>query len=548
MSLSVVPIETVAVNVPVLDINEPREYVVMKGGNYVQYKQYTSTSFSSNSFQFSCPPPSEKILVNRKVYLQTPVNISFTGVVSGVSTLLNSGYDAPRAFPLATNLNTISVTINNGTVNINSADVIQPLLRYNNPECLKEYDYSITPTEMDESQEYGDLSNTVRNVLAGYGDSNYGNTHRGAFPFTVNSNTSTSANISFVATEPIFLSPFYYGKGGHSGFYGVRTMDFNFTWNSDLSRMWCHNQVPGLGNTSILTSMTVTFDQPKLLFEYTTPPITMERPLSVAYPYYSVNRFPTGPTQIASGAVASNIVSNNIQLNSIPRRMYIYLKEQNSDLDFQHAGYSKTDTYASISNINLQFENFSGLLASASQQDLYNISRNNGVNLSWVEWSGQPVHAGNLASRIGTVGSVLCIEPGKDFGLPDNLAPGVIGNFMMQITVTATNPNLSRAINYMLYITTVDEGTCTILDGSMILQGSGVISGMDVLNAKKQSGITYEDAKDAQGAGRFFSNIKHGVNKLKHHVSNSGGVSVGGVNVGGALMSRSHLKNRMREM
>jgi hypothetical protein len=546
MSLSVVPIETVAVNVPVLDINEPREYVIMKGGNYVQYKQYTSTSYSANSFQFSCPPPSEKILVNRKVYLQAPVTLNFTGSVSGATeTLLNSGFDAPRAFPLSTNLNTVSVTINNATVNINMGDVIQALLRYNNPECLKEYDYSITPTEMDESQEYNELANTIRNVLSDYGNSNYGNTHRGAFPFTIISNTDTTASVSFVATEPIFLSPFYYGKGDHSGFYGVRTMDFNFTWNSDLSRLWSHNPTP-TGGTSTITGVTVNFGQPKLLFEYTTPPITMERPLSIAYPYYVVNRFPTGPTNIPASTTASNIVSNNIQLNSIPRRMYIYLREQNSDLTI-----NKTDSFASIENISLQFENFSGLLASASKQDLYNIARNNGLNLSWTEWSGGPTFVGDLSTAVGTVGSVLCLEPGKDFGLPDNLAPGVIGNFMMQISVIARNPNPSRAINYMLYITTVDEGTATIMDGSCILQGAGVISGMDVLNAKKQTGISYHDAHDAQGAGRFFSNIKHGVHKLKHHMSPHimhGGVPVGGVSVGGALMSRNHLKDRLKHI
>lgn len=545
MSLSVVPIETVAVNVPVLDINEPREYVIMKGGNYVQYKQYTSTSYSTNSFQFSCPPPSEKILVNRKVYLQAPVTITFTGTTTGgLTTLLNPGCDAPRAYPLSSNMNTVSVTINNATVNINMADVIQALLRYNNPECLKEYDYSITPSEMDESQEYNDLANSIRNVLSGYQDSNYGNTHRGAFPFNVATNTNTSASVTFTATEPIFLSPFYYGKGDHSGFYGVRTMDFNFTWNSDLSRFWCHNPNVGEGQTSTITNVSVVFGQPKLLFEYTTPPITMERPRSIAYPYYVVNRFPTGPTTIASNATIGNIVSNNIQLNSIPRRMYILLREQNSDLTV-----NTTDSFASIENISLQFENFSGLLASASKQDLYNISRNNGLNMSWTEWSGGPAYVSNLSTPVGTIGSVLCLEPGKDFGLPDNLAPGVIGNFMMQVTITAKNPNLTREIDYMLYIITVDEGTATIMDGSLILQGAGVISGMDVLSAKKQAGISYHDAQDAQGAGRFFSNIKHGIHKIRHHVTpRNGGVAVGGVNVGGALMSRGHLRDRLKNI
>lgn len=547
MSLNVVPIQTVAVTVPVLDINDRREYAIMKGGNYVQYKQYTSTSYSNNSFQFSCPPPSEKIIVNRKIKLNVPVTLTFTGTVDGtiITTLLNPGADAPRAYPISTNLNTLSVTINNSTVNINMSDVIQPLLRYNNPECLREYEYGTTPSEMDQTQSYADLYGSVRNPLGLYEDSSDGTTHRGAFPFTIVSNTGTSAVVTMDLAEYIYLSPFLFGHGDHAGFYGVRTMDFNFTWNADLSRLWSHIQAFPGGGTSTITNVAVTFAQPKLLFEYTTPPLTMERPSSISYPYYVVNRFPSGPTTINAG-ITSQVTSNNVQLNSIPRRMYIYLREQNSDLNV-----TSTDTYSSIENISVQFENFSGLLASASKYDLYDISRRNGCNLTWTQWSGGKVISSTVAGQsYGTIGSILCIEPGKDFGLPDNLAPGVIGNFMFQLTVTAKNVS-SRNINYMLYITTIDEGTATIMNGGTVLQGSGVITGMDVLNAKKSASVSYADAAYAEGAGRFFSGLKHGLQRLKHHY---GGVSVGGCSdegsglVGGAMMSRDSLRNRIRSM
>ncbi len=562
MSLNIVPLRTVAVNVPITDINAPREYAILKGGEDVNYKQYVSTSYSQNSAQFSCPPSSQDVLVDRKVYLRQPITVRLDGeVTNAVTTILNSGYDAPRAYPLSTCMNTMQATINNSSVSINLSDVVQPLLRYNNPECIRDRDYSLTPSEMDSTQAYSSTAATIRNPLGNYGDSVFGGaTHRGAFPYDLIVNNATTAILSFTACEPLFLSPYNFGGEDKSGFYGVRTMDFNFTWNQDLSRIWCHNPVVGTAGRSDLTAITVTFGQPSLLFQYTTPLLTMYKPISVSYPLFTVNRFPTGPIAINAGAIVNGIMSNNIHLNSIPRRMYFVLKEQDSDLSFANDGYTKTDTFASIVNFNMQFENRSGLFASASQQDLYKIAIGNGCDMSWTEWSGGPVLSPALAAY-GTTGSVLCIEPGKDFGLPDNLAPGIVGNFMMQVNITAKNPS-ARNINYTLFIITVDEGTMTIQNGATILQGQGVINTSDVLFAKKQPGISYEDAVTVQGAGNILSNLRTNFGHFKNAVepfvkpvvdayckSRQGGVLVGGsrggVSVGGAQMSRSALKNRL---
>lgn len=536
MSLALNKIDVLGVNVPVLDIDKKPEYAIIHSGNYVQYKQYQSTSFSPDSFQFSAPPPSEKILVDRKVLLKTPVLISVTGTVtSNGGFAWNPEFDALRSYPLSTNLQTVQATINNSTATIQMSDVIQPLLRYHNPEAMREVEYSLTPAQLDNCQNYEDVANSVRSPLGLYTDGD-DITHRGAFPYTIVSNpagatagvSSVTAVISATLSEYIYLSPFYFGFGDAKGFYGVRTMDFNFTWNANKSRFISHaNDATG---SAVITNVSVTFGQPSLLFQYITPPLTMPRPVSISYPYYVVNRFPSGPTTIASGAVTT-ISSNNIQLNSIPRRMYIFARQQNNDQTV-----NSTDAYAEIQNISIQFENYSGLLASASEQDLYNISKCNGLNMSWLDWTGGPTQAlaGTTASHFGTIGSVLCICPGKDIGLPDNLSSGVVGQFMFQYNITVRNPNVgtnAKSINYMLYLITVDEGIWTIENGQSIAQGQGVISQMDVLNAKSKPWVSYDDVAYAQGSGRFFTNMKNNMKRRMHN--KDGGVSVGGVNVGG---------------
>lgn len=530
MSLALEKIDVLGVNVPVLDIDKKPEYAVIHGGNYVQYKQYQSTSYSPNSFQFSAPPPSEKILVGRKVLLRTPVTIQINGTAGSSGLMWNVNYDAIRAYALSSNLQTIQATINNSTATVQMSDVIQPLLRYHNPECMREVEYSLTPTQLDNAQNYEDLAPlSVRNVLGSYENAD-GVTHRGAFPYVISSNTSTQAVITCTLAEYIYLSPFYFGFGDAKGFYGVRTMDFNFTWNTNLSRFISH------ANSSVsatISSVSVTFGQPSLLFQYVTPPMTMPRPALISYPYYVVNRFPTGPTAIASNTTTV-VSSNNIQLNSIPRRMYIFARQQNGEQTF-----NSTDTYAEIQNISIQFENVSGLLASASEQDLYNISKQNGLNMSWTDWTGGPVQGSS--GIYGTCGSVLCICPGIDIGLPDNLSSGVVGQFMMQYNITLRNPNVgtnAKSINYMLYLITVDEGVWSITNGTSIPQGQGVVSQMDVLNAKSKPWISYDDVAFAQGAGRFFSNMKNHMRRRMHHLMHEKhdkgeGVNVGGVNVGG---------------
>lgn len=545
MSLALNKIDVLGVNLPILDIDKKPEYAVIHSGNYVQYKQYQSTSYSVNSFQFSAPPPSEKILVDRKVLLKAPVTINLIGTSGSSGLLWNPEFDALRSYPLSSNLQTVQATINNSTATIQMSDVIQPLLRYHNPEALREVEYSLTPSQLDNAQQYEDVVNSVRSPLGLYTDAD-DITHRGAFPYTIVSNGATAAQLQCTLAEYLYLSPFYFGFGDAKGFYGVRTMDFNFTWNATLSRFISHaiNAISGT-----ITNVTINFGQPSLLFQYVTPPLTMPRPISISYPYYVVNRFPSGPYALNGGSTIT-VSSNNIQLNSIPRRIYIFAREQNSDQTI-----NSTDTFAEITNTSIQFENYSGLLASASEQDLYNISKTNGLNMSWLDWTGGPTQnsSGTPGSGFGTCGSVLCICPGKDIGLPDNLASGVVGQFMFQFNITLRNPSVGangRAINYMLYLITVDEGIWTIENGQSIAQGQGVVSQMDVLNAKSKPWISYDDVAYAQGSGKFFSNLKNYMKRrtmaekdAEKDASGSGvsvgGVGVGGVGVGGVLLGGS---------
>lgn len=499
MSLAITPLKTVVVKEPTIKINEERKFPILKAGQRTTWKPVVSTSFSNTSAQFTAPPPSPGIFIDRRIHLKYPVSLSFTGTAPVGQNLLQSGFDAFRAYPLSSIINTLTVTINNNASSINMADVIQPLLRYNTGRDLQQHRYSSTPTMMDKYQRYEDGDQTIVNPLAQYAENSY-QTPRGGFPMDIVANTNTTAQVDAVLTEPLFLSPLLFGDKDRSGFMGVQTMDFNFTFSSNLGRLWSHSN----GSGSTINSITVTLGQPTLLFKYITPKELQTIPRSIVYSYYDVQRYPTDSNAAIAPNATSTLSSANIQLQSIPRRMYIFARKRNADLDF-----NSTDTFFSIESISVNWNNNSGLLSSASKQDLYYMSAKNGFEGSWAEWSGGPVQrmlGGSPVENLGTIGSVLCVEFGSDIGLDDLECPGMLGTYQLQYNVTVKNVNQTDAITPTLYTIVVSEGTFTIMENRSIAQ-IGVVSKQDVLDSDYAPEIDYETLDDQYG-GNFFSGLK----------------------------------------
>lgn len=512
MSLALNKIKTVKVIDPELDFDNENYYAVLKGSKWTSWKPIVSTSYSNSSATFSAPPPDPNTCVSRKVRLSVPVTIDFIGNAPLGQALLQSQYDAPRAYPLSSNISTIQLDLNNTNFSINMSDTIQALLRYHNPDNLKDGELSTTPSTLDKSQQYSDLSNSIHNPLSSLIDTGLGGLDgRGAFPVSsITNNISlgigmdTTATISTVFTEDIFLSPLLFGTHClENGFIGLQTLQLIVNWNSNLNRMWCHDNSGG----TTLTSIVVTLGQPTLLFQYKTPDIVEHIPTFRTYPYYEIQRYPTDYGTAVGSQTTVTIPSSNIQLNSIPRIMYIFTRKRNSDLTFLD-----TDTFFSIENVSINWANQSGLLSAARKYDLYEMSVRNGCNLNWRDWSGEssPYSSGSTVSTINGVGSVLAVEFGTDIGLSSEQAPGINGTFQLQMEVTVTNRS-SSAIMPTLYVCIVNEGVFTIQNNSAYSQ-IGVISQNDVLECKEMPGINYGDLKYMAGAS-IFKNFKR---KLKN--------------------------------
>ena len=507
MSLAMNPIKTVRIKEPAIDIDEDKVFAIFTGGQDNTYYNYPANAYSTTQATWNINTPSERIIIDRKIYLRARVRLQLTGPDLG-KLLIQSGRDAPRAFPLTNSMSALNVQINNSQVTITMADVMKGVQRYMDERELYQ-EYSNSPCYPDQSQTYSELAGFLRNPLNHAGDSIYGAIEpRGAYPVTINSLTNTTADIEFDFCEPLMISPLHFNKSLTNGFIGVKNLSVVIQWKSNLiNTIWSRNEDDGL-----FDSAAVTFNgAPELLVRNITPSelVMQDLPENSVYPYHHIQSFQTNLPSLAAG-LQNTRTNESIQVSVIPRRMFIYLIREQSE-----ERYDRPDSYMSIEDISINFANRSGLLASASKRDLYNISKKNGVNLTWREWSGDVSHAiVGTDNELTGVGSVLCVYVPEDITIfnSDLLAPGVVEKTNLQVTVTYKNLHPTETITPRLMIVTQTDGIFTIQNG-LSYQQTGIISQEDVLNSKFMKGIEYEDVLDIYG-GDLFSDIKSFVKKI----------------------------------
>jgi hypothetical protein len=142
MSLSYQPLNPVLVRDPITDVYTTKDYAILKGGNQVTWKKYTTTSISNTAITWSCPPPSGNVFVDRKQYVLLPVRLIFTAPGVLLGPVLNPANDAPRAFPLNGSLETLQGAINGQSFSIFISDMVHALTHYNTDIRLHNRDYS----------------------------------------------------------------------------------------------------------------------------------------------------------------------------------------------------------------------------------------------------------------------------------------------------------------------------------------------------------------------------------------------------------------------
>jgi hypothetical protein len=519
MSGAVIPLKVVQTREPRIQIDSQRYYAILKGPQEVTWRPTIATSFSNSNINFSAPPSNAQTIVDRKMFLGMSFLVSGTGVPAapGTTVLQIGRTDAPRAFPISSIIDSASFKINNTNVQLNVNNVISSLLWYHTPLITRRADYSMTTSMLDQSQTYAELIDFNRNPLGNYGDGDSGgDERRGGFqnPYPNGLGVSNLPNVgisdyvdaggifSFKLTcyEPIFIPPFLFGKGEESGFFGVQTLDATIN-TSNLSRIWCHagQTAFGVAPTDARCGQINTFNvtiggagglSPTLLMNFLKPHEIPALPKSVYYPYFSILDYANGDVTLAPNQ-QTTITTNLTQVGAIPKVLYFYVRRNNATRTL-----FTTDTHAVITKLNITWNTSSGLLSSATTNDLYRMSVKNGCNMSWEQFSSR-------------TGSVIAVDLGSDIGLPPTEAPGIMGQYMVFAQISFYNPSPTDTITYTPYMVSSLEGTMLVENGQSVLQ-TGVITKEDALNAMNSPVVSYAEVQraSAREGGDFFSTIK----------------------------------------
>lgn len=471
---------------------EEKSHVVMLGGS-----QITQTVTTANSYQltpnnpsqamFNYNAPSANNIIDRNFKVR-----AYVEVVCDAAHQLGTN-DAVRQFPLNSIIETCSATINGSNVSNNTANSVAALMCYGNGPADRDAQLSTTAAMPDSYQEYNDWTTygSGKNPLADYGE-NAAEPPRGGFPVEVVNSTT----FRVVVTEPLLgLAPFFSGIGPQEeGFCNINDITVTLQFKAQLDRFLSHSTA---GNA--ITAVTAKFYQaPELLVTaITTRPQFDIPPVQNLYYHKTNDYIKTLPT-LASGA-STTIYSDNQKLTQIPRRVYLFCKHSRSTESFL-----TSDSFLSIENLQVNWNNQTALLGSATKQDLFEMSRRNGCNLSWSAWSKYR-------------GSVLCLNFGKDIGLSEDESSGVSGDYALSVQMTVKNQS-TQPFTADFVMLVEQQGIFRIMPNSAAAYLGGLTKDNVADIIENSPEISHSDLMDMSG-GSFWSSLKNVVNKVAHGVS-----------------------------
>ena len=519
----------------IADITATEVFGVQSSAAQSTYQQFQAVSTSNSSIVFNVQVPSENIVIDRHLLLASQVafEINASNVPIGDQVFQYGLTDCLQAFPLNSLFTTTQATINNVSVSTNLQDVLPMLMRMNDKRVLSRYN-SLTPSLPDSAWgEYKDAPGSNSNPLASYNNNGYDEDFmpRGAFAldflqidryvnnvYTDSSPISTGANntwkifIKVSLTEPFLaLSPFINCEPQCSaGLVGVNNMSMVLNVDSSCKRLFstANNVVNGAGNglegyiTSVAlgwadapqgsASQAVGFQNTRLLFNFLSLQPEQYAKISTknVVPYLDYPRYLTtftSGTNIAPGATTT-LTSQSIQLNQIPDLILITARVPMSSQNWNYAS-----SFLAIENISVNFNNASGLLASATQQDLYNISFRNGSAQNYYEFRGEADVNDNTTggvSAVATTGSLLVLNPVFDFSLPSYLSASSLGQYQFQFNLRVKNQYDFTIVQPEICIITVNSGVFATQQGTSQIF-TGILTKEQVLRTKEQNPVPH---------------------------------------------------------
>jgi len=456
------------------------------------------------------------------------------------------------------------------------------------------------------------------NTLSGVGTNTY--TQEGTRNFL----------LRVVSTEPLVAPPFIWNKtqSNRMGIYGLQNFSVVANYGSlfpALKLSWSHGFasagpvvnvaeiVAGGGlfagtqllNLAVQTQQQGVFAQmnslvqnvrnAELQLKYITPHGTDVKPLRNVIPLLEYPRFITSglgnvgnatltgqgdvvvPVVVASGVqgqinpTQAVLSSQTYTLNQVPDKLIIFVRP---DASYRNTPYFN-DWVLPITNITIQWNNHAGILANASQDQLFHMSREAGSNQDYLSFVGranstsdrfsglvstnfltvptsiitgdlsenettqsQQGQASPQSTQVCTIGSYLMLDMAKHLELQEPFyAPGSLGSFQLQFNVTVENYQYGTP--YAIGNNPIGLGPAPeiivipVNSGIMVTEKgqtscySGILTKSDVLDAALQEPYGHMEIKRIVGHGhgdssRALPKKCHPQHKSRTHIMPDG--------------------------
>jgi len=329
-------------------------------------------------------------------------------------------------------------------------------------------------------------------------------------------------------TEKLVLSPFVFSDihERDTGLFGIQNIQFVMNMRNPadcrLVRQRQNTAYSSGGNVSYSVSSAYntagsTFQNSRLDVVFLTPSLSLPLPPKSVVPYMEYPRYITSNAgTIGSGATNQSFSTQTITLPQIPDLLVIYAKPQS------YSDATQGDWYFPIQSVSLQWDNYAGLMSTMSQQQLYEMSVENGLSQDYQQWSGRlPAGRGVAGATtsgsavVQSVGGALVIRPGKDFALQEGQAPSLVGNYTLQLNLGLANFSGATGTP-TIYVMTINSGFFESVKGtSRVVRG--ILSEADIISAPISSLATRSQVERAVG-GSFLSKLGHAVSKALPHL------------------------------
>jgi hypothetical protein len=537
------------------DISGEIGFAVESGASQNTYQQYSANTYSNSSHTWQILLPSENIVMDRRVLIDTDATfiITIKNVPIGSIAFDWGNTDGFGPYPLNSCYNTQNVLINNNSLSVNTQDIIAPLLRMNDQQLHTHYD-GFTPSMVDDTYyNYSDALNTNNNPLSAMDNSSFNNKIRGRGAHYITSmvilhTLSTGATDASVIstnvldtwtititthlTEPLlFLSPFISNPcvSNQAGFLGINNMTFNFVVDATLKRVF-RTSNPWTYSVTFGGITGSAFSKLRLLVNYLSVQPSQFAKISARniLPLLQYNRYiPNGSNLSALAYNTSQVITSaNIALNQVPDTILFFVRVP---MGSQTARNS--DSFATITGISVNFNNVSGILASATPYELWILSQRAGSTQSWAEFSGS-TNKKNVSGGIGTIpttGSILMLQPSYSFNLPDYLSASSLGSYNLQFNLTVINQapltyvgDNTAGVNVPVNTYTPEVVVITITSGYMVTHigtsqsFSGILNREMVMSAKEGSSVPRLSQSDYERLVGGVRDNRGVVNMMKH--------------------------------